>query len=355
MSSGSPPLISVIIATYNRAASLRRAIQSVMEQPGDYFEVVIGNDASPDNTDEVVQPYLSDSRVRYYANPSNLGMQENYLKIFGEAHGDYIFILTDDDWLLDGALAAVAEVIKLYPQVGYILSDLPTVDARTGAIIGVDRAYSADRLLEPTLKTLAGLAGLAWVLSRQVLKRELIDWETWRQYRQSIFFPIIFSGRVMLKAPSYYLARQLVMHTWFNEVFWHKFGKDEIDIGFNLSVDHHRAMRAILHDRQTESEARAIIERWELNTLKLYLESEQNGFYDLVRAYGVRHALEKLRCAFTITRRGAMTVALVIVLLPVLRAWIMAKSLARRYTPRLFERLKRIKNRWDGSSKTKLG
>lgn len=348
------PLISVLIATYNRANSLCRAIESVLAQPGDYYELVIVNDASPDNTDEAVQPYLADRRVRYYVNPFNLGMQENYLRIFSEARGDYIFILTDDDWLVSGALEAVAQVIKSYPQVGYILSDLPTVDARTGSIIGVDRAFEADRLLEPTLKNMAALAGLAWVLSRQVIRRDLIDWETWRRFRQNIFFPIIFAGRAMLSAPSYYLAKQLVMHTWFNEVYWHKFGKDELDIGFNLAVDHQRAMRAILHDRETDPEARGIIERWELTVLKLYLKSEQNGFYDLMRVYGLRPAIRKLRSEFEITWRGWLSIGIVFTQLPVLRAWIVAKLLARRYAPHQAAKLKRIKNRWDGSSKARL-
>lgn len=343
-----PPLISVLIATYNRAQSLCRAIESVLMQPGDDFEVVIGDDASPDNTAEAVKPYLSDPRVRYYRNPANLGMRDNYLKIFHEARGDYIFILTDDDWMLEGALARVAAIVKTHPDVGYILSDLPTVDDRTGQVVSVYRAYATDRMVEPSVRGMADVAGHAWVLSRQVLKRELVDYPTWEMYKQNIFFPIIFSGRVLLKAPYYYIADQLVMHTWFNEVFWHRFGRDQLEIDFNLAADRHRAMREILHDYPKTAEVRAVIDKWDDETLKLYLDAEQAGFYDLVRGIGLRPALVKLRSGFRLTPRGDLALGLFFVLLPLRRGRVAAKNLLRKYAPGLFARLRQFKRQTSG-------
>lgn len=347
------PLISVLIATYNRANSLRRAMESVLAQPGDFYELVIVNDASPDDTDAAVQPYLADPRIRYYRNEVNLGMQDNYLKIFGEARGDYIFVLTDDDWLLDGGLERIRGIIQQHPQVGYILSDLPTVDARTGKVVSLDRVFSTDRLLEPGLKTLEDLAGAAWVLSRQVIRRDLIDWQTWRKFKDNIFFPIIYSGRAMLKGDSYYLADAVVMHTWFNKVFWHKFGKDDLDINFNLARDRHLAMSAILYDYSGSPEAERLIKRWELRTLKLYLNSESYGFYDLVRYYGLRAALAKVQKDFHISPGGYLAIAQFFLLLPLHRAWVNVKSFGRRHAPNRFEQLKALKNRWVSSSKTR--
>ncbi|HAJ36085.1 MAG TPA: hypothetical protein DCL15_10365 [Chloroflexi bacterium] len=344
---------SVLIATYNRAESLCHAVQSVLSQPGDYFEVIVGDDASPDHTQDAIKPFLADSRVRYYRNEFNLGMCDNYLKIFGEARGDYIFVLTDDDWLLDGGLERIRGIIQQHPQVGYILSDLPTVDARTGKVVSLDRVFSTDRLLEPGLKTLEDLAGAAWVLSRQVIRRDLVDWQTWRKFKDNIFFPIIYSGRAMLKDASYYLADAVVMHTWFNKVFWHKFGKDDLDINFNLARDRHLAMSAILYDYSGSPEAERLIRRWELRTLKLYLNSESYGFYDLVRYYGLRAALAKVQKDFRISPGGYLAIAQFFLLLPLHRAWVNAKSLGRRHAPNRFEQLKALKNRWVSSSKTR--
>jgi hypothetical protein len=232
---------------------------------------------------------------------------------------------------------------------------LPTVDDRTGKIIGVDRAYASDRLLEPSLASMSELAGFAWVLSRQVLRRDLVDWDTWRKFKENIFFPIIFSGRALLKAPCYYIADQIVMHTWFNEVFWHKFGKDQLDIGFNLAADHHQAMRAILHDYEMTFDVCRVISRWELRTLRDYLYSENTGYYDLIRVYGIRSAFTKLQNGFNLSNRGFLEIGIFFVQIPVRRTWVAAKSLARRYTPTLFGKLKQIKNRWDGSADAKLG
>ena len=242
------PLISVVIATYKRAGDLDRAIQSVRNEPGDYFEIVVGDDGSPDHTPEIIARHAGDARLCSYRNDVNLGMQENYLKIARFARGRYLFILTDDDFLLPGALAKVKAAIEVHPEAAYLLSDLPTLDERTSQLIDLHRTYPQDTLAPVGLDSMAHIVRSAWVLSRQVLKRDAIDWATWEKFRSNIFFPIIFAGRLILQAPAYYMADRLVMHTWFNVVHWQKFGRSKIDIEFNLAADRFECMAAILHD-----------------------------------------------------------------------------------------------------------
>ena len=57
--------------------------------------------------------------MRHFRNKSNLGLQANVLKTVRSASGEYIFILTDDDYLTPGALAKVKTAIELYPEAGY--------------------------------------------------------------------------------------------------------------------------------------------------------------------------------------------------------------------------------------------
>ncbi len=247
MSTPTNHLISVIIATYKRPDALDRAIQSVRDEPGDYFDIVIGDDASSDHTSQVVAKHAADKRVRSYCNPVNLGMQENYLKLARFAQGEYVFILTDDDCLLPNSLSKVKQIIERHPSVHYILSDLPSRDERTGKILNVHRACRSNSLFPAGLEGLR-LAGSAWVLSRQVMKRNAIDWTTWEKFRRNIYFPIIVAGRLMLNGPAFYLAEPLVMHTFFNQVHWQKFGCDVPDIEFNLAADRFACMRSILHD-----------------------------------------------------------------------------------------------------------
>jgi glycosyltransferase involved in cell wall biosynthesis len=97
------PLVSVGIPAFNRAAKLRRAIQSVLAQDYTNIELVISDDASVDETENVCLEFCErDSRVRYIKQATNLGLTENYNAVQKESHGDFFMWLSDDDWL-DGS------------------------------------------------------------------------------------------------------------------------------------------------------------------------------------------------------------------------------------------------------------
>ncbi|MGN0319098.1 MAG: glycosyltransferase family 2 protein, partial [Lachnospira sp.] len=66
------PKVSVIIPTYNRAYILRRAVDSVLNQTYDNFELIIVDDGSADNTRQIVESY-SDERIKYYYTKLNKG------------------------------------------------------------------------------------------------------------------------------------------------------------------------------------------------------------------------------------------------------------------------------------------
>ena len=57
--------VSVIMATYNRAEFLPEAVESVLMQEAANLELIIVDDGSTDNTEEVLRPYLNDDRVKY--------------------------------------------------------------------------------------------------------------------------------------------------------------------------------------------------------------------------------------------------------------------------------------------------
>lgn len=329
------PLLTVVIATYKRAENFDRAIRSVLDQPGDFWELLLGDDGSPDHTPEIMARYVDDSRVHHYRNEVNLGMQANLLKIVREAKGRYVFILTDDDYMLPNALEKTKQLIDKNPDAGYFLSHLPTVDERSGKIVNWHMTFDKTTRIEPSLQNMAQSVGSAWVLSRQVLRYDLIDWATWEKFRMNIFFPIIAAGRLLLKAPMVYLAEPLVMHTQFNEVFWHKFGRDELDIQFNLGFDHYCCMKSILHDYERDPEVQSVIQKWEARSLKSYLFLMDKGFYDLIRSLGFQAALYKLMETYQLNFIGKLMLASWLVLLPLLRVWYTVKLLLRHYAPNI--------------------
>ena len=91
--------VSVIIATYNRASILPRAIQSVLNQTHNNFELLIIDDGSIDNTEDVVHSF-KDSRIRSHKHKHNLGQNAALNTGLRLAEGSYIaFLDSDDEWL----------------------------------------------------------------------------------------------------------------------------------------------------------------------------------------------------------------------------------------------------------------
>lgn len=105
---------SIIIPTYNRSQLLRLAILSALRQKGVSFEVIVGDNASKDNTEKVIKD-LKDNRIRYIKNQKNLGYAPNVIKLFNESKGGYIFTIGDDDFILDeNTLKESLKVMRRY-------------------------------------------------------------------------------------------------------------------------------------------------------------------------------------------------------------------------------------------------
>lgn len=114
------PKVSVLIPTYNYAHYLDEAIQSVLDQTFADFELVIVDNCSSDNTDEVVRKYLTDSRVSFHKNETNLGLVGNWNKCLEHAHGEYIKILCADDKLHPQLLENFVPVMDQHPNVSIV-------------------------------------------------------------------------------------------------------------------------------------------------------------------------------------------------------------------------------------------
>ncbi|MBH5319721.1 glycosyltransferase family 2 protein [Paenibacillus sp. GSMTC-2017] len=107
------PLVSVILATYNRASIISSSIESVIKQTYTNWELIIVDDRSTDNTKELIEQYIrKDARIRYAVNdrtkgvpgPKNCGMLQ--------AKGEYIAFLDSDDQWFDNHLTDSIRVIQ---------------------------------------------------------------------------------------------------------------------------------------------------------------------------------------------------------------------------------------------------
>lgn len=98
-----PPLVSVLVPTFNRSALLRRALGSVLAQTYADFELLISDNNSTDDTRTVAAEFgRRDSRVRLIDSPP-LGTpaMHNIRHVVAAAQGKYALVLADDDFLLD--------------------------------------------------------------------------------------------------------------------------------------------------------------------------------------------------------------------------------------------------------------
>ena len=96
-----PPLVSVLLVTYNQEAYVRRAIEGVLTQVTDFpVELVIGEDASIDNTRQICEEYAAifPEKIRLLPERENLGLNWNFLRTFALCKGKYIAYLEGDDW-----------------------------------------------------------------------------------------------------------------------------------------------------------------------------------------------------------------------------------------------------------------
>lgn len=97
------PTVSVIMPAHNAEKTIGQAIESVLLQTVP-LELLIINDSSSDGTAGAVRPYLSDLRVRYYENPSNLGAAGSRNRGVSLAAGEFVAFLDSDDWWAPGKL-----------------------------------------------------------------------------------------------------------------------------------------------------------------------------------------------------------------------------------------------------------
>lgn len=90
------PFVSICIPNYNKGQYIGDMIQSVLDQTYTNFELIIVDNASTDNSMDVINSF-NDPRIRVYRNDTNIGGTENGNKCFEYAKGDYIAIFHSDD------------------------------------------------------------------------------------------------------------------------------------------------------------------------------------------------------------------------------------------------------------------
>jgi glycosyltransferase involved in cell wall biosynthesis len=110
---------SICIPTYNGAPWIRETLHSILSQNYENFEVIISDDASTDNTVDIIKSF-NDKRIKIFRNKRNLGYGKNLQVLNRLANGDVLFLMAQDDILLKDALLKTNNAFMLGREIGAV-------------------------------------------------------------------------------------------------------------------------------------------------------------------------------------------------------------------------------------------
>ena len=177
MASSSLPTLSVIVPNYNHARFLDSSLPSILRQSFQPLEVIVLDDASTDNSIEVIRRYATQNPlVRLVQNEKNLGVMPNLNKGIGLARGQYVFIGSADDEVLPGLFEHSMRLLAQHPQAGLscTICEWRYTDSGLSWHMGVGMAEQAAYLSPDDLVRVGRKGKLLISSSSVIFKREAL-------------------------------------------------------------------------------------------------------------------------------------------------------------------------------------
>src|SRR4030042_4089054 len=139
----SKPLVSIGMAVHNGERYIRQALDSLLAQDYDNFELIISDNASTDKTREICLAYAAkDKRVRYYRNQTNVGALRNFDRVFELSSGEYFMWACHDDYWKPRYLSSCLEAFNISEAIVLVGTECDSIDPETGKLIFTDEGLS---------------------------------------------------------------------------------------------------------------------------------------------------------------------------------------------------------------------
>ena len=175
------PRVSIGLPVFNGENFIADAIASVLEQTFADFELIVQDNASTDRTADLCAGFAArDSRVRYFRNPTNLGLAPNYNLAFQKARGHYFKWLAHDDYLEPTYLAETVRVLDRRPEavlcntvVRYIRADGSNIGLYDSGLANADTASPVARFAAMVLPS-HSCVDFFGLIRREVMERSLL-------------------------------------------------------------------------------------------------------------------------------------------------------------------------------------
>ena len=220
-------MITVITPTYNRESTLARAIDSVLAQDYQEWELVVVDDGSTDGTAALLDRY-ADPRIRVVRHERNVGATAAFNTGFDNIRGDWFTLLGSDDEMMPDALSTLASAAE---RTGATAVTCTAIDSVTGEPTGT--GAQEDGWLD--LAATARLRGDHWGITRTDLLGTM-RFDERHRFLNTVWF------KIGLEARRYYIRRGLLLV--------HTEGADRLTVrrwGFGTNI---REYRALADDRE---------------------------------------------------------------------------------------------------------
>lgn len=143
------PLITTFITTYKRPVMLKKAIESMLAQTFTDFQLIIYDNASGDDTHEIVRSFMeTDPRIKYICHPKNVGMLANYENAFKKIDTTYFSFLSDDDLVSPWFLETALNDLKKYPSAAFCACSSIIVDENQNELLEPIKSWSREGFFE---------------------------------------------------------------------------------------------------------------------------------------------------------------------------------------------------------------
>ncbi|MEW6183474.1 MAG: glycosyltransferase [Bacillota bacterium] len=141
------PKVTIYIPTYNYGKYIKQAIESVLRQSHDSWELIVIDDASMDETGAVLSTFEGHPKVRILVNQQNLGLTRNCNRAIELSCGEYIMRLDADDYLDENALLVLSNTLDRNPEVALVYPDYWTI-SENGEILRLERRSKVNDEIE---------------------------------------------------------------------------------------------------------------------------------------------------------------------------------------------------------------
>ena len=197
MKTNKNPKISVIIPVYNGERYIKEAIDSVLNQTYENYEIIVINDGSTDNTIKILKNYVNKIRWKNQENKGVVSAKNSGIKI---AKGEYFAYLDADDVFLPDKLELQIKKLNENPKLGLVFCEYYYMD-KNGKIIKLIKPTKKIKLIQDNFIPTSGV-----ICKKSCLEKIGIfeydvgsdyDWDLWLRISEQ--FPISYVNKPLLK------------------------------------------------------------------------------------------------------------------------------------------------------------